>query len=200
MGQQQEQAKSAQEEKPTTDQAPKEEPKKELTPEEQIQEEVKQLTEQVSQHKSRFLRTIAEVENLRKQTRREVENSKSQQMTSFAKSLLLFNDTLQELVNEANPEAQDPAKELKSLYDKVKNARKYLDNAFESQGIVEYKPEGAFDPKRHSAMFMIPYFEGAPVGHIGQVVNSGYMIKDRVLRSANVGVFAKKPCAQLHNF
>ena len=187
--QQQEQT---QEEKPTQD-APQEEAKKELTPEEQIQAEVKQLEQEVAQRKSEFLNTIAEVENLRKQTRREVDNVKSQQITNFAKSLLLFNDSLEELVQKANPETEDPAKELKKIYESVKSTRKYLDNAFEAQGIVEYNPEGAFDPKRHNALFVIPYFEGAPAGHIGQVVNSGYLIKDRILRSANVGVFAKKP-------
>lgn len=172
----------------------KEEPKKEQSNEEKLLAEIKKTEKELAECKEKYITTIAEVENARKDTHRKVAEGKKDSNVNFAKSLGPFYDQLDKTIKLVKETREDPEEELKDVYNNVKESKTLLEKTFKDFGIVEYDPDGLlFDPKRHSALFQIPYFPGAPVSHVGQVINTGYTIKTRILRTANVGVFAQPP-------
>lgn len=163
-------------------------------PQQTLAKEIAQLENEIKSYKEKYIMTMAELENTRKQTRLKVQLTNENQVFDFSKTLLDFKDRLDHFSETANLEADNPEAELKRLYNGVKETKKSIVKAFEAQEIIEDNPDGKeFDPRKHNAMFQIPYFEGVKPGFVGQVINSGYSIRSRVLRSANVGVFGNKP-------
>lgn len=146
--------------------------------------------------KDRLLRVMAEMENLRRRSEREREDTAKYAVTGLARDLLNVADNLRRaLENATDALRQDAA--AKQLIEGIEITERDLLAAFEKQGIKRIDPVGEkFDHNFHQAMFEVDSAEHAP-GTIATVVQPGYVIKDRLLRPALVGV-AKGGGAKAH--
>lgn len=134
------------------------------------------------------LRALAEIENVRKRAARDKENAGRYAIDSFAKDMLTVADNLRRALEAVDQTAVagDPA--LQSLVKGVEMTEADLLNVFKRYGITPIESLGrAFDPNVHDAMFELPD-ESVPERTVVQVVEPGYMIHDRPLRPARVGV------------
>jgi molecular chaperone GrpE len=147
----------------------------------------------VEELNDRLLRTLAEMENLRQRTRREVEEAQRYAVTGFARELLEISDNLSRALAAVPPEARDKDPFLENLIAGIEMTERALLAVFERHQVRKVLPErGArFDHKLHQAMFEVPT-EELPPGTIAEVLTPGYVIADRLLRPAMVGV-AKAP-------
>jgi molecular chaperone GrpE len=139
--------------------------------------------------RDRLLRTLAEMENLRKRTDREVADSRIYGVTSFARDILGVADNMRRALDAVGPELRASAESgVKALIDGVELTERELVKALEKNGLRQFTPQGEkFDPNLHQAMYEVPD-ASVPAGSVVQVVQPGYMIGDRVLRPALVGV------------
>lgn len=145
--------------------------------------------------KDRLLRTLAEMENLRTRTQREVEEARKFAVTGFARDLLEVGDNLGRALAAVPPEAREQSDFMKNLVQGVEMTERALQAALEKHLVRRVAPQVGerFDHQRHQAMFEVPSAELAP-GAIAEVIQDGYVIGDRLLRPALVGV-AKAPPA-----
>ncbi|XP_014495169.1 uncharacterized protein LOC106757095 [Vigna radiata var. radiata] len=152
---------------------------------------------EIGEMQDKVLRTYAEMENVMARTRREAENSKKFAIQNFAKSLLDVADNLGRASSvvkesfskiESPKESSEAAQLLKTLLEGVEMTEKQLAEVLKKHGVEKYDPTNEpFDPHRHNAIFQIPDATKAP-GTVGVVLKAGYMLYDRVLRPAEVGV------------
>ena len=139
--------------------------------------------------KDRLLRTLAEMENLRKRTDREVTDARLYGVTSFARDMLGVADNMRRALDAVSAELRASAEAgVKALIDGVELTERELLKALEKNGVRQFSPRGEkFDPNVHPAMFEVPN-PAVPAGSVVEVVAPGYMIGERVLRPAMVGV------------
>lgn len=160
-----------------------------VMPDDREEGAVEGLTREVAEARDRMLRTLAEMENLRQRTRREVADAKTYGITGFARDVLEIADNLQRALDAVPAEARaaaDPG--LKALIEGVELTERSLLNALEKNGVKKFDPSGEkFDPNFQQAMYEVPD-ASVPSGTVVQVVQAGYMIGERVLRPALVGV------------
>ena len=154
------------------------------------------LAREAAELKDRLLRTLAEMENLRRRTEREVADARIYGITNFARDILAVADNMERALKALDDEIRDKADAgVKALLDGVELTERELIKAMEKHGITRLEPQGQkFDPNLHQAMFEIP---DATVlaGTVVQVVQPGYKIGERVLRPALVGVAKGGPKA-----
>lgn len=142
--------------------------------------------------KDRLLRALAEMENLRRRTERELQDQRAYSITKFATDIVATADNLRRAL-ESVPEAdkEDEGEEnaaIRALIDGVELTERELLKVLERHGVKKRVPVGErFDPHRDQAMFEVPD-ETQPSGTVVQVVQAGYVIGERVLRPAMVGV------------
>jgi molecular chaperone GrpE len=157
---------------------------------------VEALNAENSQLKDRVLRTLAEMENLRRRTEREVADAKTYGVTSFARDMLSVVDNLARALEHLPAAARanaDP--HIQSMIEGVELTARDLEAALGRHGVRKLEPKGQkFDPNFHQAIFEAPD-ETLPAGTVSQVVQSGWTIGDRVLRPAMVGVSKGGPRA-----
>ena len=153
-------------------------------------------TASMREMKDRLLRTLAEMENLRKRTEREVADSRLYGVASFARDVLGVADNMRRALEAVAPELRASAQSgVKALVDGVELTERELLKALEKNGVRQFTPQGEkFDPNLHQAMFEVPDAT-VPAGSVVQVVQPGYMIGERVLRPALVGVSKGGPKA-----
>jgi molecular chaperone GrpE len=146
------------------------------------------LAKEVADYKDRLLRSLADMENLRRRTDREVADARIYGVTSLARDLVGVADNLRralEAVGEAPPDFEGPAK---ALHEGVELIERELLKVLEKNGVKRFDPKGVkFDPNLHQAIFEVCDADIAP-GSVAQVIQPGYMIGERVLRPAMVGV------------
>lgn len=144
------------------------------------------LTEEVAALKDQLLRARAETENVRRRADRDRADASAYAVTGFARDMLSVSDNMRRALD-AMPE--DVADEMKAFVEGVEMTERELLKTMEKYGIEKVEPEVGekFDHKFHQAMFEVPTAEHAP-GSVMQVVAAGYVIKDRLLRPAMVGV------------
>jgi molecular chaperone GrpE len=139
--------------------------------------------------KDRLLRTLADMENLRRRTEREVADAKSYGVTSFAREMLALADNLRRALDSFPAEARpglDAA--VVSLIEGVELTERDFLSRLARFGVKKMEAQGArFDPNQHEALYEIPD-ESQPAGMVAQVIEPGYAIGERVLRPAKVGV------------
>src|ERR1700746_3085876 len=154
------------------------------------------LEREHAETKDRLLRALAEMENLRKRTEREIADSRLYSVTSLARDLLIVADNMRRALEAVTPELRSAAESgVKALIDGIELTERELLKALEKNGVRQFTPQGEkFDPNLHQAMFEIPDAT-VPAGSVVQVVQPGYMIGDRVLRPALVGVSKGGPKA-----
>ena len=147
------------------------------------------LAREASELKDKLLRTLAEMENLRKRTEREIADVRAYGNAAFARDVLGVADNMGRALEAASGELHettDPA--TKALVEGVELTARELNKVLEKHGIRKFEPQGEkFDPNIHQAMFEVPD-ASVPAGHVAQVMQAGYMIGERVLRPALVGV------------
>jgi len=139
--------------------------------------------------KDRLLRTLADMDNMRKRTAREVADAQLRGITSFAQDMLGVADNMRRALDAVSPEARHGAQAaVTALIDGIELTERELLKALEKNGVRQFAPQGEkFDPNLHQAIFEVPD-ASVPAGSVVQVVQPGYMIGDRVLRPAMVGV------------
>ena len=161
-----------------------------------IAETLALLTAERDELKDRTLRTLAEMENLRRRTEREVADARTYAVTNFARDVLNVADNIRRALDSVPADARANAEgALKGLIDGIDLTERDLAKTLERHGVKIVQPEGQkFDPNRHQAMFEVPNPE-VPAGTVVQVVQAGYVIGERVLRPALVGVAKGGPKA-----
>ena len=142
------------------------------------------LTKEVAELKDKHLRALAEMENLRKRGERELAEARLYFSMNFAREVLSVADNLRRAI-EAQQQGDGG---VKALLDGVELTERELLKMLEKHGITKFEPVGEkFNPNFHQAMFEVSDPAVAP-GTVVQVVQAGYIIGDRVLRPALVGV------------
>jgi molecular chaperone GrpE len=142
-----------------------------------------------------MLRALAEMENLRRRSAREIEEARKYAITGFARELLEVDDNLSRALESIPQRAADEIGFVKTLAEGVGLTQKALAACFERHQIAKIVPGigERFDHNRHQAMFEVE--SDQPPGTVAQVLQPGYVIADRLLRPALVGV-AKAPATQ----
>ena len=146
------------------------------------------LTGEVAEAKDKVLRTLAELENVRRRTEREKLDISKYAVSEFARDVIGLGDTIQRAIEHVPAEAaaNDPA--LKSFLEGVQLMERELLATLERHGVVRVIPEGEkFDPNKHQAVMEKENLD-VPPGTIVQVLQSGFMIGERTLRPAVVMV------------
>ncbi len=167
------------------------EPVVELEPSEQekIARAMEMLIAENAELKDRVLRGAAEMENLRHRTARDVRDAKTYAVTNFARDMLAIADNLNRahsLIPQESLAGEDA--NVKAFVEGVELTERSLLTALERHGVKKLEPEGQkFDPHFHQAMFEVPNPD-VPNNTVVNVVQDGYVIADRVLRPAMVGV------------
>jgi molecular chaperone GrpE len=153
---------------------------------------------EAAEFKDKLLRTLAEMENLRRRTEREVTDARLYAIAAFARDILAVADNMDRAMQALDAEIREKAEAgVKALLDGVEITERELLKVLDKHGVKKFEPKGErFDPNVHPAMYEVPD-PSLPPGTVAQVVQSGYMIGDRVLRPALVGVVkaAPKPAA-----
>ena len=138
--------------------------------------------------RDRLLRTLADMENLRRRTEREKADTARYAITNFARDVLTVGDNLKRTMDHVPAEAaaQDPA--LKTFLEGVELTERELVNVLERHGVTRIEPLGQrFDPNFQQAMFEVQNPDVAE-GTVVDVMQAGYAIGDRCLRPALVAV------------
>lgn len=149
---------------------------------------VEALAKEVAEARDKMLRTLAEMENLRKRTERDKEETAKYAITKFARDVLSIGDNLQRAIAAVPAGAADADPALKVLVDGVSMTDREFLNILERNGVKRVVPEGQpFNPHQHQAMIEVENREVAP-GTVVQVYQPGYVLEDRVLRPAMVVV------------
>jgi molecular chaperone GrpE len=146
--------------------------------------------------KDKLLRAMAEVENVRRRAEREIADAKVYGVANLAREILPFADNLRRAAESVPQEARaglDPI--ATALLEGLGVTERDFLGRLARFGVKPIEAQGArFDPNQHEALFEIPD-ETQPAGTIAQVVEQGYMIGERVLRPAKVGVTRGGPKA-----
>jgi molecular chaperone GrpE len=139
--------------------------------------------------RDKLLRTVAEMENLRKRTEREIGDTRSYAIAGFARDMLTATDSLSRALMVLPAEARDSSDAtIKSLIEGIEMTEREMQRLLAKHGVKPIEAEGQkFDPHKHQAMFEVPD-PTRPEGTVVQVVQAGFAIGERVLRPAMVGV------------
>jgi molecular chaperone GrpE len=156
-------------------------------------DEASALRAEVADLKDRLLRALADVENIRKRGERDRRDAETYGATRFARDLLPVHDNFVRALDSVSEEIRTTAP---GLVEGIELTRRELLNAFEKHRIVKIAPQAGdrFDPKLHQAMFEAPV-PGTRAGDIIQVMGDGFMIGERLLRPAQVGVSSGSPAS-----
>ena len=154
------------------------------------------LAKENEELKDRALRLAADMENLRRRTARDVHDARTYAIANFARDMLSVSDDLKRALDAIPAEAKASGDTgFKALIDGVEMTERSMLAALERHGVKKLHPEGEkFDPNFHQAMFEVPN-PNVPSGTVTQVVQTGYVIGDRVLRPAMVGISKGGPKA-----
>lgn len=162
--------------------------------------DIERLAKENEELKDRYLRLAAEMENLRRRTARDVHDARSYSIAGFARDMLQVSDNLRRaLESVANHTANGDDADFKTLIEGVELTERSMLSALERHGVKKVEPKGErFDPNFHQAMYEIPN-PAVPNNTVLDVVQAGYVIGERMLRPAMVGVSKggpKEPAAE----
>ena len=164
----------------------------EENPENNISEEEKleiSTEEKIEELEDKLLRTVAEMDNMRKRSDKERSEAYKIGASIFIKDMLPIIDNLQRALTSF---VDDEGSDTKSFVDGTNAILRDFESLLDKTGVKTINPEGEkFDPNFHEAMFEIPSDEHE-VGIILQVIEQGYVLENRLLRAAKVGVSTKK--------
>ena len=148
--------------------------------------EIDAIVAERDEYRDRFMRALADAENARKRADKERRDAEQYGGSRLARDLLPVYDALSRALDTAGDEQRAAAS---ALIEGVELTLRELKNVFAKHGITVITPAlgEKFDPQRHEAMFEAPV-PGTIAGNIIQVMDNGFMLHDRLLRPAKVGV------------
>src|SRR5256884_2829934 len=143
------------------------------------------LIKETADLKDRLLRTLAEMENLRRRTEREVADARAYGVTNFARDILAVADNMERALKALDDELREKADAgVKALLDGVELTERELLKVLEKHGVKKFEPLGEkFDPNLHQAMYEVAD-PSVPAGTVAQVGPGADMIGDPMLRPA----------------
>ncbi len=145
--------------------------------------ELARLQAKANENYDLYLRSVAEMENIRRRAADDVSKAHKYAVESFAEAMLPVRDSLEMALKVADPS-------IESMKEGVQATLRQLASAFEKNRLLELDPVGEkFDPNRHQAISMVPVASSqppTPAGHIVTVLQKGCLINDRILRPALV--------------
>lgn len=149
-------------------------------------DELEALRAERDELRDRFMRALAEAENIRKRGERDRREAEQYGGTRLARDLLPVFDNLNRALKAATDEQKAAAS---ALFEGVELTLRELTNVMTKHGVTPISPAvgDMFDPQTHEAMFEAP-LPGTKAGQIIQVMTEGFMLHDRLLRPAQVGV------------
>ena len=148
---------------------------------------VAELEAELADQKDKLLRALAEAENVRRRAQRDREDASKYAVAGFAKDLLSAADNLRRAI-ESLPEAEVKDERTRNLLAGVAATERELLGVFERHGIKRIDPKGErFDHNFHQAIFEVERPD-QPSGSVVEVLQPGYVLHDRLLRPAMVGV------------
>lgn len=138
--------------------------------------------------RDKLLRSLADVENVRRRADREAADARTYAVTAFARDMLNVADNIRRALDSVLEELRAGEGAAKALIDGIELTERDLLKTLDRHGVRPIEPQGQkFDPHLHQAMFEVPNPD-VPNGTVVQVLQTGYTIGDRVLRPALVGV------------
>lgn len=153
--------------------------------------EVDRLREELEVARQDVLYAKAETQNVRRRLEKDIADARSYAATGFARDILSVADNLSRALESIPAELREDEK-MKGLVAGIEATAREIEKVFSQHGISRIAARGLpLDPNQHQAMMEIPTDEAEP-GTVVQEMQAGYMIKDRLLRPAMVGI-AKKP-------
>jgi molecular chaperone GrpE len=156
-----------------------------------LDEEKDLLNVQISDLKDQLLRTMAESENIRKRTLKEVEQAKKYSHISFVRDLVSSVDNLKRALDSVPDDKMDLPEPITNLILGLEIIEKEIVTTLERHNIKQISPLGEkFDYNFHQAMFEVPTNDSEP-GVIVEVSQNGYLLYDRLVRPAMVGISKK---------
>lgn len=157
-------------------------------PEGQTKEIITALQDDLDKTREQAQRALAEAENTRRRAQKEREDASKYAVSGFAKDLLEVSDNLRRALEAVPSDLLESEPRLKNLVDGIEATERTLLRTFEKHGIQKIEPlDEPFNPNFHEVMFEAPA-PGKPAGIIMQVVEPGYLLHDRLIRPARVGV------------
>jgi len=156
----------------------------------ELQFKIKELEKQSNDFKNAALEYKAEVFNVRTRGQKEVANAQKYAVEKFAKEMLVIADNIDlALKNVEKPGPEEPCQSYVTLYGGMEMTQKTITTTFKKFDLKKAESMGLkFDINIHEVLFQMPGEEGEEPGMIKNVVRDGYWLKDRALRSAQVGV------------
>ena len=149
---------------------------------------MEQLEIEIADLKDRYLRQVADMENLRKRTERERSDIKKYAVSEFARDILPLSDNFQRAIDSVPAEAAEQDEALKSFLEGVRMNERELQKVLERHGVTQLDPKGEkFDPNKHQAVQQVEDSD-LPNNTVVDVFQVGYVIAERVLRPAVVSV------------
>jgi len=152
---------------------------------------------EVKEFKDKYMRALAEAENVRTRMMKQVDDAKIFGIQGFCKDLLEVADVLNLAIENTNPnktnaaaqQLDSSAEQLNSMFNGLVMTEKSLLKIFEKHGLTQIKPAkgDAFDPNLHDAIFRVPDAESKS-GTVFTSTKTGFVLRGRVIRAAQVGV------------
>jgi molecular chaperone GrpE len=159
--------------------------------EEEEEEEDNDLEVKIKELKDQLMRTLADGENLRKRTLKEVEQAKKYSHISFVRDLVSSVDNLKRALDSIPEDKSNLSEPIKNLILGLEIVEKEIVTTLEKNNIKQISPLGEkFDYNFHQAMFEIPTNDCDP-GLVVEVSQNGYLLYDRLVRPAMVGISKK---------
>lgn len=153
------------------------------------QDAFEQMNKQLNDTREQLMRALAETENQRKRAERDRQDASQYAITQFARDLLPVADNLARAIDQME---KGLTPEIAPLMEGVKITQNELLKAFEKHKIQQISPlNGPFDHNLHQAMFEVET-DDHPAGTVVELLQPGYVLAERLLRPALVGVSKKK--------
>ncbi|HOO51028.1 MAG TPA: nucleotide exchange factor GrpE [Alphaproteobacteria bacterium] len=160
-------------------------------------EMVAKLEKALADTKDQLIRTVADMENLRKRSAREREDALKYSISGFARDLLDVSDTFRRALDSIPADLKEDNR-INPLVEGIEAMERALLTVFEKNGLKKIEPlDEVFNPNFHEVMFEAPMPDKAN-GTIIQIIEPGYLLHDRLLRPARVGI-SKSDQGNNHN-
>jgi len=152
------------------------------------EEEVEKFKAEAADFKDKYVRALAESENIRRRGTKLTADAKLYAVQKFTKDLLDVADILERASNSVPEEERQKSETLSQLFEGVIMTEVELQKVFKKHGLEKVDPlDEPFDPNFHEAMFQLPV-EGKTSGTVAVVQKVGYKLHGRAIRAAQVGV------------
>jgi molecular chaperone GrpE len=150
-----------------------------------------QLLIKIEELKDQLMRTLAESDNLRKRTMKEIDQAKKYSHISFVRDLVSSVDNFKRALDSLPEDKTELPEPIKNLIIGLEIVEKEINSTFEKHNLKQIMPLGEkFDYNFHQAMFEVPTNDSEP-GTIVEVSQKGYLLYDRLVRPAMVGISKK---------